>query len=117
MVKVAPNATLLTVSEKGFGKRTEFDNYRLQSRGGSGIINMKVVDKNGPVVGIKSIKEEDEIMLISQQGMVVRVAVKGVSKVGRSTQGVRVISLKPKDKLTSVASVVSHEEEKQAVEE
>ena len=111
MVKVHSDGTLLTVTEKGFGKRTAFDAYRLQSRGGSGIINLKVVDKNGVVVGVKSVREEDEIMLMSKQGMVVRVAAKGISKVGRSTQGVRVINLKAADRLTSVAKVVTEEEE------
>lgn len=111
MVKVEEGGTLLSVTEKGYGKRTEFEEYRLQSRGGGGVINLKVVDKNGNVVGIKSVKEQNEIMLISQQGMVVRVPVAGISNVGRSTQGVRVISLKPGDKLTSVASVVAKEEE------
>jgi DNA gyrase subunit A len=113
MVKVEgiSDGALLTVTENGFGKRTAFDAYRLQSRGGSGIINLKVVEKNGAVVGVKSVREESEIMLISKQGMVVRVAVKGISKVGRTTQGVRVISLKSSDKLTSVASVVPAEEE------
>lgn len=117
MVKVDPAGTLLSVTEKGFGKRTTFDSYRLQSRGGSGIINLKVVDKNGLVVGAKSVREEDEIMLISKQGMVVRVAVSGISKVGRATQGVRVISLKSGDKLTSVASVVAREDEGEGGEE
>jgi DNA gyrase subunit A len=116
MVKAISDNTLLTVTENGFGKRTEFDAYRLQSRGGSGIINLKVVKKNGQVVGVKPVKEGNEIMLISKQGMVVRVAVKGISKVGRATQGVKVIALKSSDKLTSVASVVAKEEE-EAVEE
>lgn len=107
MVKVDEGGSLLSVTEKGFGKRTEFSEYRLQSRGGGGVINLKVVEKNGKVVGIKSVKDEDEIMLISNQGMVVRVPVAGISSVGRSTQGVRVISLKAGDKLTSVASVVA----------
>ncbi len=109
MVKVVPEGTLLSVTEKGYGKRTEFGEYRLQSRGGSGVINLKVVDKNGNVVGIKSVKELDEIMLISQQGMIVRVAVAGISSVGRAAQGVKVISLKSGDRLTSVASVVAKE--------
>jgi len=117
MVKVMPEATILTVTEKGFGKRTEFEEYRLQSRGGSGIINMKVVDKNGKVVGIKSVKETNEIMLISRNGMVVRVAVKGIRKSGRSTQGVRVISLNTKDSLTSIASVVAKEKEEKGISE
>lgn len=114
MVKANPEGSLLTVTENGFGKKTGFDAYRMQSRGGSGVINLKVVDKNGPVVGIKSVREKDEIMLISHQGMVVRVAVSGISKVGRATQGVRVITLKKSDKLTSVASVVAKEAEEEA---
>ena len=117
MVKSRPEGALLTVTEKGFGKRTDFDAYRLQSRGGGGVINLKVVDKNGKVIGIKSVRDKDEIMLISQHGMVVRVAVNGISKVGRSTQGVRAISLKSGDKLTSVASVVAKEAEENAPEE
>jgi DNA gyrase subunit A len=111
MVKVMSEGALLSVTEKGFGKRTNFEEYRLQSRGGGGVINLKVVEKNGNVVGIKSVKDPDEIMLISQQGMVVRVPVAGISNVGRSTQGVRVISLKAGDKLTAVASVVAKENE------
>jgi DNA gyrase subunit A len=111
MVKVELEGTLLTVTERGFGKRTEFDAYRVQSRGGSGIINLKVAEKNGGVVGVKTVREENEIMLISKQGMVVRVGVSGISKIGRATQGVRVINLKPTDKLTSVANVVAKEEE------
>ncbi|HNX90380.1 MAG TPA: DNA gyrase subunit A [Candidatus Omnitrophota bacterium] len=116
MVKVEKEGTILTVCEKGYGKRTEFSVYRLQSRGGSGIINIKIVDKNGPVVGIKTVREEDEIMLISKSGMVVRIAVKDISEIGRATQGVRLISLKPGDKLTSVA-MVEKEDDKEEGEE
>ncbi|MBU0683891.1 MAG: DNA gyrase subunit A [Candidatus Omnitrophota bacterium] len=111
MVPVDPEGTLLSVTERGYGKRTEFESYRLQSRGGSGVINLKVVDKNGKVVGIKSVREKNEIMLISIQGMVVRVTVKGISNIGRATQGVRLINLKDGDKLTSVASVIAKAEE------
>ncbi|MFH1877472.1 MAG: DNA gyrase subunit A [Candidatus Omnitrophota bacterium] len=111
MVKVESDGTLLTVTERGYGKRTDFSEYRLQSRGGSGVINLKIVEKNGKVVGIKSVREDDEIMLISIQGMIVRVAVKGISNIGRATQGVRVINLNASDKLTSVASVIGKEDE------
>ncbi len=113
MVKVDSDGTMLTVTEKGFGKRTRFDAYRLQSRGGSGIINLKIVSKNGPVVGVKCVRDQHEIMLISTGGMVVRVAVSGINKTGRDTQGVRLINLKGTDKLTSVASVVAKEEEEE----
>jgi DNA gyrase subunit A len=111
MIKTASDGTLLTVTEKGYGKRTDFKEYRLQSRGGSGVINLKIVEKNGAVVGIMTVRDEDEVMLISTQGMVVRVAVNGISSVGRSTQGVRVINLSQGDKLTSIASVVAKEDE------
>ncbi|MDD4957319.1 MAG: DNA gyrase subunit A [Candidatus Omnitrophica bacterium] len=117
MVKADPRGSLLTVTEKGFGKRTDFEEYRLQSRGGSGVINMKIVEKNGAVVGVKSVKDENEIMLISKNGMVVRVSVCGISKIGRSTQGVHVIGLNKGDRLTSVASVVAKEEEEGVVED
>ncbi|MGB2601014.1 MAG: DNA gyrase subunit A [Candidatus Omnitrophota bacterium] len=116
MVKMDPEGTLLTVTEKGFGKRTKFEEYRMQSRGGSGIINLKIVAKNGPVVGTKSVRDGDEIMLISKGGMVVRVAVNGISQTGRATQGVKVINLKTTDKLTSVAKVVAEEEEEAVTE-
>ncbi|MBF0216652.1 MAG: DNA gyrase subunit A [Candidatus Omnitrophica bacterium] len=111
MVKVEKEGTILTVTEKGYGKRTDFEEYRLQSRGGSGVINMKVTDKNGAVVGIKTVKDDNEIMLITKSGMVVRVAVSGISSIGRSTQGVRVIKLNADDKLMAVANVVAKDED------
>jgi len=111
MVIVRPDATLLTVTAGGFGKRTSFKEYRRQSRGGKGIINIKVTKKNGEVVGLKSITGEDEVMLITQNGMVVRCPVKDIRSVGRNSQGVRVIRLAGKDRVSSVASVVKKEEE------
>ena len=114
MVRADAEGTLLTVTEKGYGKRTQFDAYRLQSRGGSGVINLKIVAKNGQVIGIKCVRDNNEIMLITTSGMIVRVPVKGISKIGRSTQGVRVINLKGTDKLSSVANVVAQEEEEKA---
>jgi len=110
MVTVAREGSLLAVTEKGFGKRTKFEEYRLQSRGGKGIINIKITDKNGKVVGLKSVKDGNEIMLITQQGMVVRTPVKGVRTIGRSTQGVRVIKIAKNDKVASVASIVVEED-------
>lgn len=110
MVRVEAEGTLLSVTEKGFGKRTDFKEYRLQTRGGRGVINLKIVEKNGNVVGIKSVRDGNEIMLISIQGMIVRVGVNGIRNIGRATQGVRLINLKPGDKLTSVANVIAKEE-------
>lgn len=108
---VKPEATLLTVTSGGFGKRTPFKDYRLQSRAGQGVINIKVTSKNGEVIGLKSVNDKDEVMIITQNGMVVRCPVKDIRTVGRNTQGVRIIRLGQKDKVSSIASVVKKEEE------
>jgi DNA gyrase subunit A len=107
---VRPEATLLTVTEGGFGKRTSFKEYRRQSRAGKGVINIKVTKKNGEVVGLKSVTDHDEVMIITQQGMVVRCPVKHIRTVGRNTLGVHVIRLVKNDKVSTVASVVKKEE-------
>jgi DNA gyrase subunit A len=111
MVVARKEATLLTVSDKGFGKRTPIDEYRLQSRGGKGIINIKTTPKTGLAVGIKMVTDKDEVMIITEGGVIVRTPVKGIRTTGRSTQGVRVIALKDtNDKVSAVASVVAEEE-------
>jgi len=111
MVVVRPQSTLMTVTALGFGKRTDMDAYRLQSRGGKGITNLKVTKRNGEVVGAKTVMDQDEVMLISQEGMMVRCPAKDVRATGRATQGVRVISIKGKDRVASVACVVPKEKE------
>ena len=103
------NKTLLTVTEKGYGKRTPISEYRLISRGGVGVTNIKITEKNGKAVTIKSVKDDDEIILISQQGIVIRTAAKGISIVGRATQGVRVMKLGPTDKLVAAAKIAKEE--------
>ncbi len=115
MPVVQPKASLLTVTSQGFGKRTAFEEYRLQSRGGKGIINVKVTKKNGEAVGARTVTDQDEVMLISQEGMMVRCAAKDVRQTGRASQGVHVMKMnaKGKDRIASVACVVPrhHEEE------
>ncbi|MDD5611142.1 MAG: DNA gyrase subunit A [Candidatus Omnitrophica bacterium] len=103
--------TLLTVTALGFAKRSGFDGYRLQSRGGKGIINLKVTDKNGMVVSLEVVSDEDEVMAITQKGMIVRCPVKDIRATGRNTQGVRLISLEKGDTVTAIAKVVTKEEE------
>ena len=98
---------LLTVTSIGFAKRTDFGDYRIQSRGGKGIINIKVTPKNGNVVGIIQAAPGDEIMAITKHGMVVRCPVKDIRETGRNTQGVRLISLEKGDEVSSIASVVA----------
>jgi DNA gyrase subunit A len=109
MAIVDPMATLLTVCENGYGKRTSFEEYRLQGRGGYGIINIRTTDRNGKVVAMKAIRDADELMLISQNGMIVRTGVSELRTIGRATQGVRVIALKPGDKLVAVARVIAED--------
>ena len=105
------DSTLLTVTEHGFGKRTEISEYRLIGRGGKGVINIKTSDRNGQVVSIKSVKEDDEILLISQLGKIIRMQVKDISKIGRNTQGVRMMRLGDNDRVTKIAKIKSNIEE------
>ena len=108
---VEKDASLLVVTERGYGKRTDFDEYRVQHRGGKGIIGVKTTDKNGYVVGVLRVVDSDEIMMISSSGKMVRTAVKEISVIGRNTQGVRLIHLSNGDKLEAVTRVVSEEQE------
>ncbi|MEW6008282.1 MAG: DNA gyrase subunit A [Candidatus Omnitrophota bacterium] len=102
--------TFLTVTEQGFAKRTSAKEYRLQSRAGKGIINIKVTNKNGPAVNLLSVTDKDEIMTITQNGMIVRCSVKDIRATGRAAQGVRLIKLEAKDKVACMAPVVAEEE-------
>ncbi len=108
---VQPGGTLLTVTEHGFGKRTEIDEYRVQSRGGVGIINIATSDRNGHVVGAVCVKDGDELLLITQQGMIIRMPTNDVRAIGRATQGVRLIDIENDDRVVSVARLVEKEEE------
>ncbi len=108
---VSPNSTTLTVTSKGFGKKTLFKEYRLQSRGGKGIINTKVTDKNGHIVNVLTVRDEDELIIATESGMIVRCAINQIRTCGRNTQGVHLIKLKEKDSVASATRVVSKEEE------
>ncbi|HTO77617.1 MAG TPA: DNA gyrase subunit A [Thermoanaerobaculia bacterium] len=101
---------LLSVTEKGYGKRSEVSEYRYQGRGGSGVINIKVTEKNGPVVGIKSVSDADQLLLITQSGMLIRIKVKDIRETGRAAQGVRLIDLDEGDRVVAVAKLAEPEE-------
>ena len=103
-------STLLSVTQKRFAKRSNFDDYRIQTRGGKGIINVKVTDRNGLVVGVLAVMEGDEVMAVTKAGMIVRCSPKEIRQTGRSAVGVRLISLKEKDIVTSIANVVFKDE-------
>jgi DNA gyrase subunit A len=111
MEVVKPGGTLLTVTEQGFGKRTEIDEYRVQSRGGVGIINISTTDRNGPVVGVAYVQAGDELLLITQQGMILRTLTNDVRAIGRNTQGVKLIGIEGDDKVVGIAKLAEKETE------
>ncbi len=111
MVLTQKGSSILTVTELGFAKRTPAEEYRLTSRGGKGIINIKVTDKNGKAVNLKTVNDKDELMVITQNGMFLRCAVKDIRTTGRSSQGVRLIKLQDKDHVSCIAPVIAEEEE------
>ena len=103
MAVVQPGGALLTVTENGYGKRTTLDEYRVQSRGGVGIINIQSSARNGLVIGVEYVENEDELMLITQHGKVLRMDTKDIRPIGRATQGVRLIEIDDQDKVVSLA--------------
>jgi len=111
MATLDPEGDLLTVTERGYGKRTAIEEYRQQGRAGMGIINLKVSEKTGRVVGVRQVRPEDGLILITQAGKLIRINVEGVSRIGRSTQGVKVMDLGPEDRLVAVAKIVEREGE------
>jgi len=111
---VDPNAMLLVAGENGIGKRTSFEEYRLQSRGGKGIITMKTGEKTGNVIGALTVRDTDELMLITVGGQMVRIPVQGIREAGRNTQGVKLINLADGDRLQAIAPVISEREEDNA---
>jgi DNA gyrase subunit A len=110
MEVVRQSGTLLTVAQNGYGKRTELDEYRLQSRGGVGIINIQTSDRNGKVVGIAYVNDDDELMIISQQGMILRMRAGDVRVIGRATQGVRLIEMEEGDAVVGIAKLAEKDD-------
>jgi hypothetical protein len=98
------------VTENGYGKRTRIDEYPLQNRGGKGVITIKTTERNGPVVGALVVDDSDEVMLVSDQGNIIRMKVGGISVIGRNTQGVKLINLAEGERLVAVASLAEPEE-------
>jgi DNA gyrase subunit A len=111
MVVVSQGATLLTVTANGFGKRSPLEEYPVKGRGGIGVINIKTTDRNGQVVTIQEVKENDQMMLITKDGIVIRCPVSGISVIGRNTQGVRLINLDEGDRVVDVAHLAVDAEE------
>src|SRR5881296_2262408 len=114
MVVVRRKSTLLTVTEKGMGKRSELDEYRIQHRGGRGIITLKRAEKTGDIVALKEVLPDDELMMITKKGIMIRVPVEGIRVSGRNTQGVKIMNLIPGDLVVDVARVVKEDEAEDA---
>ena len=106
MTALRPSGTLLTVTERGYGKRTELGEYRVQSRGGVGIINIHASPRNGRVVGVAWVEQDDELMLVTQQGKILRMSTRDIRSIGRATQGVRLIGIDDDDRVVSIARLV-----------
>ncbi|MGE0862982.1 MAG: DNA gyrase subunit A [Vicinamibacterales bacterium] len=106
-----PGGTLLTVTEKGYAKNTALDEYRVTGRGGLGVKNVEVTEKNGPVVAITQVHDNEELLVITEQGKILRTAANEIRTIGRATQGVRLMDLEGEDKIVSVALVEKAEEE------
>ena len=102
---------IMTVCERGFGKRTPMSEYRLQGRGGSGVINCKVTDRNGPVTNVCTVAADDQVMIVSDRGMMIRMRVKQISTQGRASQGVRLISLEKDEVVSSVARIAERDDD------
>lgn len=105
------NVEILSVTENGYGKRTSASQYRKQTRGGKGILAMRLTDKNGEICAIKPVTEEDDLMIITDKGQVIRTKISGISLMGRATQGVRIIRLKDGEKVVAVENIVEEDEE------
>jgi len=111
---VSDAGTVLTVCENGYGKRTDIEEYRTQNRGGKGLINVKTSGRNGKVVGVNFLLADEEVMLITEKGMIIRLNTADISTIGRNTQGVRLIQLEEGDHLVSVARLAEKEESEEA---
>ncbi len=108
--------TVLSVTENGFGKRTQVGEYRLQHRGGQGIINIKTTDRNGSVVGMMTVDDDDELVVVATDGVVIRTAVRDMRTIGRNTQGVKVMTPQPGAKVSAVARALGEKKEEEATE-
>jgi DNA gyrase subunit A len=106
---LSPGGTIVSVTEQGYGKRTELDEYRIQSRGGIGIINIQTSERNGKVIGVLQVADDDELMVITQQGKTLRMAAKSIRTIGRATQGVTLIDTEDDDRAVSIARLAEQE--------
>ena len=113
MLLIKRDGTVLVATEKGFGKRTEISQYRAQKRGGKGVLTMKTTDKVGKMVTIKEVVEKDDLMIITNQGVLIRLPVSQIRSIGRATQGVKLIKLGEGTLVSSITRIMTEEEKKE----
>ncbi|RMF79307.1 MAG: DNA gyrase subunit A, partial [Planctomycetota bacterium] len=113
MAVAQPGMSLLTVCERGFGKRTLIDEYRLTRRGGKGVINVKITERNGPVVALRAVTDDDQLMLITGKGTLLRTNLDQLREIGRATQGVKLIRVEDDDRVVAVAKIISDQEQEE----
>jgi DNA gyrase subunit A len=111
MVVIEPGMSLLTVCENGYGKRTDIEEYRLTHRGSKGVINIRTTERNGPVIAMRAVTDENDLMLITAKGTLLRMPMSDLREIGRATQGVRLIRVDEDDRVVAIARVVSEKEE------
>jgi DNA gyrase subunit A len=112
-----PETTVLVVSEKGYGKRTDIDDYRVTNRGGKGVKTLNVTDKTGKLVAIKGVTDKEDLMIINKSGIIIRIAISELRTMGRATQGVRLITLKENDEIASVAKIEHDDEDEKEMDD
>jgi len=111
MVAATEDSSILTVCERGFGKRTKLAEYRQTNRGGKGVINIRATERNGPVINVLQVLEDDQIIAITHKGVVIRYNVADLREIGRATQGVKLINLDDDDRVSSIARIEKTEED------
>ena len=104
---------ILTVTQFGFGKRTKLSSYSVQNRNGKGVITIKTNARNGDVVGASLVYDEDELMLVTNHGQIIRMAVEGISVIGRNTQGVKLMTMDPEEEIVSIARLIKEDEDEE----
>jgi DNA gyrase subunit A len=109
-------STLLTVSSGGYGKRSEIDEYRVQSRGGKGVITMRTTEKTGDVISVRQVTDDDHLMLVTDSGRIIRLRMSELRVIGRNTQGVRLFNVGPEERVASLALLAEKEDEVEAEE-
>jgi len=111
LISPDPETDILTITENGYGKRTSLDEYPQYNRGGKGVINLKVSEKTGKIVSVLEVNEDEELMCLTSNGIVIRTSISEISRIGRATQGVRIMKVADEEKVAAITKIKKEEEE------